>query len=160
MVGDHVKGFIQVYLHYHSHCIILCLLFIVGDFLLFVIFYEGVCDRKMLVLLYVFIGLCFMRQILNLWVFDVCQRQFMMWKLLRCNEENLREAYCWNMHETKHISFEPLRYLFFFQCDSNTLGLGPNFFWNSFVAYGGLGWTLEIRQMFHNKGTFENDENF
>ncbi len=109
-------------------------MFIVGDFLLFVIFHEGICDGRMLVLLYVFIGLYFMRQILNLWVCDVCQKQFMMWKLPRCNEENLREASCWNMHgfffllwETKHISFEHLGYLFFFQCDSNTLGLGPNF---------------------------------
>jgi hypothetical protein len=91
------RKFIQAYLHYYSHCIILCLLFIVGDFLLFVIFHEGICDGRMLVLLYVFIGLYFMRQILNLWVCDVCQKQFMMWKLPRCNEENLREASCWNM---------------------------------------------------------------
>jgi len=40
------------------------------------------------------------------------------------------------------------------------LALDPIFFWNSFVAYGRLGWTQEIRQMFHNKGTFENDEKF
>jgi len=45
----------------------LCLLFVVGDFLLFFVFQKGICDGKMLVLFHVFIGLCFMRWIFSLY---------------------------------------------------------------------------------------------
>lgn len=43
---------------------------------------EGVCYGGILVLLYVFVGLHSVWQIFNFWVCAICQRWFIMWKLM------------------------------------------------------------------------------
>jgi hypothetical protein len=60
-ISDRVKhkGLGKTYLQCCFFRIQLCLLFVVGDFLLFVVFQKEICDGKMLVLFHVFIGLCF-----------------------------------------------------------------------------------------------------
>jgi hypothetical protein len=45
----------------------LCLLFVAGDFLLFIVFQKRIYGGKMLVLFHVFIGLCFKGWIFSLY---------------------------------------------------------------------------------------------
>ncbi len=62
------------------HVIRVCVYCLLQKISLFL--YEGVCYGGILVLLYVFVGLCFIRQIFNFWGCAICQRRFMMWKLM------------------------------------------------------------------------------
>jgi hypothetical protein len=64
-------------------------MFIASDFFLYVL-QKGVCNKEMLLLLYGFVGVHFMRQVFYYWMCVVCRMQIMIWRPPRCGEKNLR----------------------------------------------------------------------